>query len=120
MLVGLSLGVHAIVMVYANPDEIRNVQTLVEVSLPVVMVLGFSPYVYILLILSHYEQIFIRIELGIEKPSGFKRRAKWEIIKSLRLSHKKLNAFLGPASSALMRTNSLNEVREILTNANRE
>jgi len=113
-IIGLSVLAYGIVRAVSNPALIRNVEILSAVSLPAALAIGFVPLIYLFLVVSHYEQIFMRFDMGVSKSRSFKRQAKWEIFKSLGFSYAKLKSFVGPKSAALMRVTSLKEVRNLL------
>ena len=113
-LIGFGILGYATFQAIENPGALKNVDTLSAISLPIVLTVGFAPFIYLLLIFSHYEHIFMRLDMGKPKSSRLKLRAKWELFKSLNLSYSRLNSFVSSQSAALMRVTSIEDVRELV------
>lgn len=113
---GFALFSYALVRAVDDPNTFRNVETLSAISLPAVLSVGYVPILYVFAVLSHYEQIFIRLDLGIKKSPTFKRKVKWRLFKALGLQENRLRRFVGQ-STPLMRMTTLDEVSDYLRTA---
>jgi len=113
-LVGFSVLSFAVGQAITEPGTLRNLDVVFAVAFPVVMAIVFIPVIYLALLISCYEQIFIRLNMGTSNPLQFKQRAKWEIFKFFGFSYLNLNSFVGPRSANLMNVTSLEDVKELL------
>jgi len=113
-LIGFALLGYAITRAIESPGLLKNIDTLSDVFFPIVLTLGFSPFVYVFFVISNYEQLFIRLDMGASKSKRLKLRAKWELFKSLRLSRSRLSSFMDTGNAALMKVTSIEDVRELL------
>lgn len=91
-----------------NPDALR------ELTLPVVLSLGFVPVALLVGALSTYEQVFLRMFLGPKKNPAVVRFAKWRIAAQIGWDLGRAHRFIGRNALDLMHLQSRKDVQNLL------
>lgn len=76
--------------------------TLRAITFPIVMSVSFVPFVYILALISAYENLFIRLALGPEKPISITRYARKKFFGCCGLSLREIHRFSACAGGEVL------------------
>ncbi|MFC1547333.1 hypothetical protein ACFL5M_02280 [Candidatus Neomarinimicrobiota bacterium] len=83
-------------------QNLQSLDTVRSVLLAPLLSLILCPFLYIMVLISKYELIFLRINLGIDKEKSLKRYARLRIVLHTRLSLRKLQYLLRKHAADLM------------------
>jgi hypothetical protein len=107
------LGI-AVNRAFADFQNLKSLDTFRSITLaPLLSVLMF-PFIYIMLVISKYELMFIRLKLGREKSRSLKRYARRRIIMHAGLSLKRIQHLLGNHVIDLMHIEKESDVDSFL------
>ena len=89
-------GILAIVLIRAVSDlkALESLDTVRSIALAPLLSLLFVPCLYILVLISQYELVFMRLDVGAEKDHRVKRYARRRILMHVGLSMKKVRHLL--------------------------
>lgn len=116
LLAGLAVGVLSSTAwnVVQNPGGLMDGSLASRALLPVILSAMFMPTAFLLSLYSGYENLFIPLRIGPEKPLELQRRARWALVRRLgvrrHLVWQAARNWRGP----LMRLRSEQELRDLL------
>ncbi len=117
MIVGFMILGIAFTRAYADFQNLKDLDTFRSIALvPLLSILMF-PFIYIMLVISKYELVFLRLKLGREKTPELKRYARRKIIKHSGLSLKRLQYLLKNHMIDLMHMDKESDVDNFLQRA---
>jgi hypothetical protein len=88
--IGFGLLYFAITRAVGDWRNLGTADTIRSIVFAPLMSIAFAPFVYGSMVVAAYENLFVRLEIGREKPPSVKRYAKSRIIKHCGLSLSKL------------------------------
>lgn len=91
----------------------------VEFALPIWLTIGALPFVYVLSLVSAYEQAFLHMQLATE-DRRVPWRAKLALISKLHLRHRAVHSFAGKWPRELVQATSFREARHAVDEHQRE
>ena len=94
IVIGVIILIYVISRVVSDYKNFISLNTLRDFLLAPLLSVAFSPFVYLFLLFTQYELLFIRLKLGKEKSKELKKYAKIRIIKYCLLSPKKIRKIL--------------------------
>ena len=109
----LILGI-ALSRAIADLQNLYSLDTVRGVTLAPLLSLILSPFLYVMVLLSKYKLLFLRIELGIEKEKGLKWYARRRILMHAGLSLRQVQHLLKNHASDLMRVQTKADVDRLL------
>jgi len=112
--IGLAVFAFAISKAIADYRNIVSLDTVRSVALAPILSLAFLPFIYILLLVSTYEQVFLRLNLGQGKAADVMRYARRRIMLRYGLHLKQLRAFLRGHALDLMLIRTTTDVDDLL------
>lgn len=75
-------------------QTLHSLDTFRSITLAPLLSLLFSPFLYVMVLISKYELVFLRLNFGMEKERGLKRYARRRILMHAGLSLRKLQHLL--------------------------
>lgn len=115
------LAITGLVLIYLSLDNgIRNYQELATVDtvravfLPAVFSIGFAPFIYIAVLVSTYEQVFLRLRFGDKKPPDVIRYARRSIFRKFGLDLSGLRSFLKSSAFNLIQIRTKDDINDVL------
>jgi len=86
----------AIIVYHAISDlqTLHSLNTVRSIALAPLLSVLFSPFLYVMVLISKYELVFLRLDFGMEKERGLKRYARRRILMHAGFSLKKLQLLL--------------------------
>lgn len=121
LLVGLQVVLALIIVgvaIQKAAADWRNLQTLATLwkfLLPLMLSLAFVPYAYTLLLLSTYENLFVRVHAGSPDDSAFRARAKRRLVATFGLNLAALHEFSGASGRHIYLAKSDADLAELLS-----
>lgn len=94
---------------------INNLRTFI---LPPILSIGFLPFIYIMALWIKYDEIFIRLKIGLDKDVKLARFAKRKIFRFCHLNLRKINEFSRTNRAELMRIKSKADILDIIQQFN--
>lgn len=91
-----------------------NINTLKSFMTPILLTFLILPFLYLMVLYSNYEQLFLRLNFGREKSNSLKRAAKKEIFKHCLFSIRKTNDALNMKLFNLMGIEDENDIEEMV------
>lgn len=88
--IGIGILVFAATRAVGDWQNLGTLDTLRSIAFPPLMSIAFIPFVYTSMLIAAYENLFIRLNIGQDKPNDVKRYAKSRILKHCGLSLRKL------------------------------
>lgn len=88
-IIGLIILTLAVIKAFGDFSNFSSTENLRRFLLPVILSFLSLPYLYLLVLVSNYEQLFLKLEFGQNKDKKVKRAAKRVIIKHCLLSLRK-------------------------------
>ena len=79
VIIGFYVLIYCVVSIIGDYRKIASLGTMKEFLLAPVLTLMIIPYIYIFVLISNYEQIFLRLSVGVNKEKGIKRYAKRKV-----------------------------------------
>ena len=113
-IIGLAVFAFAISKAIADFRNLGRLDTVRSVALAPILSLAFSPFIYILLLVTTYELVFLRLRIGAEKASDVIGYARRRIMLRHGLRLNQLRAFLRRESLDLMRIRTRTDVDNLL------
>ena len=105
IIIGIVILIFSISNLVSDYKNFVSLDTLRKFILPPSLTILFLPFIYLMVLFSTYEQLFVQLNLGYEKSKKLKRYAKREIIKHCLLSLKKVK------NASNMNTYNLKHIR---------
>ena len=102
---------------YSAINDLQNLGTLDTVRLvllPIVLSAALLPFVYLLLLYSTYERLFVNLNIGPKKSDALKNYAKRKLVLGLNLNYKKARTFLRKHHRDLVRVQTKADVEALL------
>ncbi len=93
-LVGFAILTIAVTRAIGDLKTLGNLDTLRSVALAPLLSLIFIPFLYGLVLVCSYEEVFLRLDCGTEKNDELKRYARRRILGSVRLSLRRAHRLL--------------------------
>jgi hypothetical protein len=118
MIFGIIVLVYAVGNVISDYKNFGSIDTLKQFLLPFVLSILFMPFVYFLAVFSSYEELLIRLDLGIEKSNELKRYAKRKIFRHCLFSLKKLRVISNMGVYNLMHIQNKDDVNQMINEWN--
>ena len=115
--IGFAIVAFAVSRAIADYRGLGTLDTLRSIAFPPLMSIGFVPFVYSLVLISMYEQLFLRLTLGRKKPKSLVRYARRRIIRYHGLSLQRLRASANRPPFELMQIESSEDVDRLLQEA---
>lgn len=114
ILVGGGVLVVAVVKALANFRALQNFDSIRQLLLPFALSLFIVPCVYIILLVTRYEMLFLQLRLGREKPRAVTRYAKRRLFCHLGVNVGKVGGFTREHSFDLMQLELKEDVDRLL------
>jgi hypothetical protein len=111
---GLVISSSAIVRAIQDYQSLETIDSIRQVALAPILSISLIPYIYIFVVYSNYEQIFVRLEFRHEKENEIIRYAKWRIVKYLGISPKKIREFLHAHPVELLNIRTRDDVDKLI------
>lgn len=112
--IGLAILLFAVFRAASDYENLGSIDTVRSFLLPPVLSVLFSPFIYLMMLVTNYELLFMRLNLGPEKDRALKRYAKRRIILHCGLSLKQIRRFLSANALDLMRIRSREDVDKMV------
>lgn len=103
---GLLVLSFAIVQAFNDFHQFASIDTFKRITLIPILSISLTPYIYVLLILTNYELLFLRLTMNSQLEPEVARYAKWRLLRHLRLRPKKIRQFIQAHALELMRIRS--------------
>lgn len=114
VLIGLIIIISATARAVADLGNLATLDSLRQILLAPTLSLLLVPFLYVFVLITRYEVLFVRIGLGRELDNRVKRYAVLRLIGHLRLSISRVNRFLRTCGPALMRIQSEEDVDQLI------
>ena len=111
---GLGYLFYAVYRAAIDYQHFLGVDSFKNLLLAPVLTFSFSPFIYLIVVVSKYEQIFVRLKQGPDKEKSLKRYAKWKILLHCKMSMSQINAFLSDGAMDLMRVQTKEDVDKMM------
>jgi hypothetical protein len=111
---GLVIISSAIIRAIQDYQSLETVDSIRQVALAPILSISLIPYIYIFVVYSNYEQIFVRLEFRREKENEVIRYAKWRIVKHLRIRPKRIREFLRAHPVELLNIRTRDDVDKLI------
>ncbi len=92
-LIGITLFGFGLYDVVAQFKTVFTFTNGVDILITSVLSIAFIPFVYAVLVVSAYENIFLWLRIGQTKPDGLARAARWRVFKTCGINLTKLKCF---------------------------
>lgn len=116
-IVGLVVFGYSLYCAAYDAETLRSEETFRSLALTPLLSISFAPCIYGLLVWATYEDIFVRLRIGAEKPSSLVRYGKRQIMWHCGVSLKKLRELRRNAALELMRARTNADIDRILAEA---
>ncbi|MCD6352889.1 MAG: hypothetical protein J7M06_01590 [Proteobacteria bacterium] len=116
---GSVIIVVAINQAVSDFQNLKSLDALRSIALAPLMSVLMFPFIYIVLVVSKYELVFMRLDFGCEKTRGLKRYARCQIMMHAGLSLKRLQYLLRNHIVDLMHVQTESDVEGFLDQARR-
>lgn len=113
-LAGLIILVNAVTRAVADLNNLGSMDTIRSIALAPLLSVLFTPFLYLLVLVSNYEQFLLRLNIGLEKSKEVKRYARRQIIMFVGLSMNRLHHLLRSHAFDLMRVQTKADVDRLL------
>lgn len=117
IIVGFSILAGAVFVAISDMQHLQSLNTLRSIALAPVLSLLLIPFLYALLLVSEYEQVFLRLHLGREKKDTIKRYARRKIIAYAGLRLSRLRHLKNNCSIELLHISNKADVEEMISKA---
>lgn len=114
IIIGVAILTFAVFKAVYDYENLLSIKALRNLFLAPVLSVLFSPFIYMMLLVTNYELLFIRLSMGPEMDRVLKRYAKRKIIIHCRLSLKRVREFLKVNALDLMRIQNRADVERML------
>lgn len=81
-LIGFALVIYGVVWIVRNPVRFATVGNLREFVVPILLTLGFAPFVYAVAVLTTYGRLFALLSWKLDENRGLARYAKWRLFRA--------------------------------------
>jgi hypothetical protein len=95
-------------------QNLKNMDTFRSIVLAPLLSLLLSPFLYVMVLASKYELVFLRIDLGMEKERGLRRYARYRILMYAGLSLRKVQYILRNNTADLMHIQTKDDIDRIV------
>ena len=117
VIVGLVILAIVVSRAVSDLQDLSSVDTVRKIVLAPVLSLLLSPFLYAAVLLSHYEQVFLRLNLGRDKDAKLKRHTRWRICGHAGFSLRRLQNLLRNHVAEIMHLETELDIDRLLTNA---
>jgi hypothetical protein len=93
VLFGLVVISFAVVHAVNDYQSLESVDTIRQVLLVPILSVSLVPYIYLLLVFTNYESLFLVLKMNREKEPGVEQYAKWRLVNHLRMRPEKIRTF---------------------------
>jgi len=92
-LFGFAFLTYAVVQIVRSPESFVTLATLRELVLPILLTLGFVPFVYGVAVAASYGTLFGRLNWKLDSNKPLARYAKWRLLRATRFRLKSVRRF---------------------------
>jgi hypothetical protein len=114
-MIGLVVVGFALYRAFGDYRNLGTVDTLRDIALAPLMSIAFIPFIYLIVVLTTYEHLFVRLTMGRRKGEDVIRYAKRRIILHCGLSLGRLRSIARLSGGDMMRIESIEDVDRVLT-----
>jgi hypothetical protein len=114
VLFGLFIVMFAVVHAVTDFHELATVDSIRRVLLIPILSVSLAPYIYVLLVLTNYELLFVRLKMNSQKEPGVARYAKWRLVNHLRMRPRRIRDFLRAHAVDLMHLRTKADVDKLM------
>lgn len=114
VVIGFTFLTFAVVEAISDYKNLQNWDTARSLLLAPALSILLSPFIYVLLLVTNYEVLFYKLDIGTKKEASLKRYAKRRMLAHLRCSVRRLRAFLRAHSLKLSGIRTRADLDEIL------
>ncbi len=111
-IIGLSLLYHVFTKALDNYNSLGSVKTFKQLALAPILCIFFLPFIYLFVLFTSYERLFVSLECGREKSTKLKRHTKFQVIKICKFSLQKVRNACYKSSYKLVWIESMEDVKE--------
>ncbi|MFY9254201.1 MAG: hypothetical protein WAO83_12145 [Fuerstiella sp.] len=116
-IIGFTLLYLSVADAIAHYQEFGNFDTLRSIVLPPLLSLLFAPFLFVFVLLTTYEQVFMRLRLGASKPRSLLWYARRRILWHFGCNLSKLKSFLSANALHLMQLQDRADVDQLLSSS---
>ncbi len=116
-LVGFAILSIVVTRAVSDLQNLANLDTARSIALVPVLSLLFSPFLRAAVVMSHYEQVFLRLNMGRDKDARLKRYARRRIFAHSGLSLKRLRYLIRNHAVDIMHIETEDDVDRLLRDA---
>ena len=110
VIIGLLILGYSLYKIILDFKNFATLNTLKDFLLAPVLTLSIIPFLYCFILYINYENIFVRLNLGVKKDKKIKKYAKIQIIKYCSLKISKVKKILNLKTNELMRISNEKDV----------
>lgn len=114
IIIGFIILSNAIYNIYIHLDEFGNYFTLKKFLLPIILTILYAPFLYLVLVISNYEQLFLRLNIGEKINIKVTRYAKRKLLCYCKLNLRRQRIALNMGNYNIMKINSKYDVEEMI------
>jgi hypothetical protein len=92
-LIGFGFLIYAVVQIIRSPESFVTLSNLRELLLPILLTLGFVPFVYGVAVAATYGELFGRLNWKLDANKALARYAKWRLLRATRFRLKSIRRF---------------------------
>jgi hypothetical protein len=115
---GLVVMSSAIIRAIHDYQSFETIDSILQVALVPILSVCLVPYIYLFVVYSNYEQIFVRLMYRRENKDEVANYAKWRLIKYLLLRPKKIRQFLIAHPMELLNIHTREDVDKLINSDN--
>ncbi len=112
--IGIVILLIVVIKAIIDFQNLSTFDNLKQISLVPLLSILLTPYLYLNVLLARYEDLFVLLEVGIEKDKKLKRYTKWCVYKHVGINLKKLQYLHENHRLDFLRINSKEDVITIL------
>lgn len=117
VVVGCAIVVIAIGRAILDWHNLASFDSFRSIALAPILCLLFTPFLYIAALISNYQQVFVRLNIGVEKEAKFKRYVRRRVILHVGLSLRRLQHLDRNYAADFMRVETKDDVDRLLKDA---
>lgn len=110
-IVGLGLAVHNAVSTFGPQELDLMIRSLLLIP---ILSVSLTPLLFLFQVITSYEQLWLRLQLGTDKDPTVVKYAKWQLVRHLKMRPRRIKAFLRQHAVDLMRVKSHADVDNVL------
>lgn len=117
--IGFLILFFAVAKLSKDYESLFSLDALRQFLLPVMLTFLFYPFLYFLVLLATYEEVFLRAHLGNRKSVYFRAKIFWKLVKTFHFRIDALEQFRKERSHKLMSVQNAQEVSDLLNSNDR-